>query len=186
MKISFDTNNLHGLFLPQFFLLAFFEALDPHGLKPEDQLDIYTEFLQNDGFLDDYRKITDSGKEILKNILANIPDIKIDVLAREMREIYPKGTKPETPYKWTSNPKEIMDKLKRFFMIFNEENITEEEVIQATKNYVEKMKYDVHMRLLKYFILKANSDKDKESDLFSEICLIREGEDNTQYDNTLI
>ena len=181
MKIQFDTKNLKGLTLSQFFLLSSIESMNYQSDTKKDK-----EILRSKGYLDEHNMITDSGKDILKDILSNTNDIEIDKLAKELREIYPKGMMPGTNYKWTSNPREIMDKLKRFFILFSEEKITCDEVIQATKNYLQKMEYSPYMRLLKYFILKTNVDKDKESDLYSEICLLREGENNAQYDNTLI
>ena len=182
MKISFETKNLHGLTLSQFFYLLFCEA----NKDKNENIDTVLDFLQNNGFISEHRQITETGKELIQTILLEKPEIQIENLTKELRELYPKGLKPGTNYKWTSNPKEITNKLKRFFLLFKEEDITEEEVIQATKNYLQKMEYDVHMRLLKYFILKANADRDNESDLYTEICLIREGDNHQIYENECI
>jgi len=183
MKISFNTNNLNGLSLSQFFLLLYIET--SNNSDKNNKIDKDYQFFMDNGFINDYREITDTGKDVLRTILSNTNEEEMNSLVNELREIYPKGVMPGTNYKWTSNPKEITDKLKRFLILFNKENITPDEIIQATKNYVKKMEYSPYMRLLKYFILKNNADHDKESDLYSEICLIREG-NNIEYENHLI
>ena len=53
MKIRIDTNNLQGLTLSQFFLLAFYEAPRDTDIRMTQisYMEETTEFLQNNGFL---------------------------------------------------------------------------------------------------------------------------------------
>lgn len=179
MKYTFDSSNLQGLSLSEFFLLCFFDT-------PLVDYQAELGFLQSNDFIDNNHRLTESGREVLKTVLSNTKDDRIDNLAKELAEIYPVGTKPGTAYRWKSNPKEVKDKLKRFFIVYKEEDFTDEEIISATKNYVQRMEYSPYMRLLKYFILKNNSDKDKESDLCSEILLLREGCGEQQQDEGIV
>jgi hypothetical protein len=48
------------------------------------------------------------------------------------------------------------------------------------------MEYDPYMRTLKYFILKMDSEHEQNSDLYSYICELSEGEDSPVYDKQLI
>jgi hypothetical protein len=75
-----------------------------------------------------------------------------------MRDLYPKGYKPGTTYPWRDSVAVIVGKLKtlvskyRFYF-------TEDEAISATKEYIDTYKNDnKFMKLLKYFILKTDTD----------------------------
>jgi|GEM_PF-5895506 len=181
MLFKFDTKELQGLTLYQFFLLCYCESVGGSIIR-----DI--QFLKDSDLINDDNKVTEGGRELLKDIFTyTSTGIDLDELTKEITALYPKGLKPGTPYRWKCNPKEVKDKLSRFFMLFGDNNITKEEVIQATKNYLNRMEYNTLMRLLKYFILKNNSDRDKESDLYTEICMLRSKEESeNDYENTLV
>ena len=184
MKICFDTDFLGGLELQQVFLLAFMN-LSEKGFS--DYIEINSEALMDNNLIDDYKRITPEGRNLLKEIVTgSTPEIDIDVLTEKLREIYPKGKKAGTEYHWRSNPNEVKNKLRRFFQLFPDAKITEEEIIVATEKYVRDMEYDQHMRLLKYFILKVDAEKDQNSDLYTYICGIREGDNSVVFDNNLI
>jgi len=76
-------------------------------------------------------------------------------LAEKIRECFPAGKQQRlgSPYYYRSNTKEIVSKLKKFFLIYG--NFTDAEIIDATKRYVASFfgRYK-DMRLAKYFILK--------------------------------
>lgn len=113
--------------------------------------------------------ISPAGSEFLKQILLKSQNCTIEEdleeLALTLKELFPVGNKsPGHP--WRGNTKEIINKLKRFKIIYNYSN---QEIINATKHYVENMENNQYMRTLKYFILKKNPDGETTSDLASYI-----------------
>lgn len=91
--------------------------------------------------------LADSQKEILTREEA------IAKLADQLKEIYPKGKMAGTSYYYRCNKTDIIRKLKSFFRRYG--NYTDEQVLDATKRYVDSFngKY-AYLRLLKYFIWK--------------------------------
>jgi hypothetical protein len=187
MKIIFDTEHLGGLTLPQTFLLACINLNDSFNVFTCDFLENCLKAIQDNNLVNEYNKITTEGRTLLNEIVTgNTPEINIDELTEKLRQIYPLGKKPGTDFHWRSNPGEIKNKLRRFFKLFSEAKITEEEIIAATEKYVRDMEYDPYMRVLKYFILKMDVEHDQNSDLYTYICAAREGDNNISYDNQLI
>lgn len=105
-------------------------------------------------------KVSNSAKEIISCILAesNI-EVKdrihdIEDLADKLREIYPDGKISNTNYYYKSNRKDVVNKLKTFFKIYGTK-YTDEQIINATKKYIESFNGDyTYLKLLKYFIWK--------------------------------
>ena len=98
--------------------------------------------------------------DILLSADPTIPTVKeLENLAVEMARLFPSGVKTGTNVYWKGNRKDNVQKLQKFFKLYGQ--YTKEEVLEATKRYVEKNKNNLTtMRVLKYFILKDN-----ESDL---------------------
>lgn len=99
-------------------------------------------------------------------------------LAEKLREIYPEGKKEGTPYYWRDSKQIIAQKLNNFFKKFG--NYTDEEIINATKKYIETYKNNRQfMQLLKYFISKKDPySGDLKSELLSYIENDDKGPDN--------
>jgi len=185
MRIILDTEFLEGLSINLAYLLLYRNTLD----NPDSLTDIENKnFLTDNGLTDNSGKVTERGREMLKKIVSgNTPLVNIENLAQRMREIFPSGKKLGTEYYYRGNPAEIKQKLRRFFQLYGDkEKITEEEVITATERYVKDMEYDSYMRILKYFILKQNDEKDQCSDLYTWIMGIREGIEDIKTDSILI
>lgn len=94
-------------------------------------------------------------------------------LAEEMKKIYPKGKKDNTWY-WADGAQVIARRLKIFFHKYDRlRKLTDEDIIDATKRYVDEMLGKPDMRLLKYFIFKEavgkGGDVEPTSDLLSYI-----------------
>lgn len=102
--------------------------------------------------------LTDSGINLLNNVnIASTKGIpskqRLIELAKKMKEIFPKGMK-DNKYPWQSSANDISIFLGRFFIKYP--NITDEEILDATKRYVEHFEDNPKaMRLLKYFIIKG-------------------------------
>ena len=75
-------------------------------------------------------------------------------LAQTLRELFPKGLKIGSSA-WRGNIREITLRLQKFFKIYGNK-WTDEEIINATKRYIEHFNGDyTFMRILKYFIMKS-------------------------------
>ena len=95
----------------------------------------------------------DELQKILLESDAEIPkDNDLNYLVGQLREIFPKGIKTGSAA-WRGNKREITLRLQKFFKIYDK--YTDEELISATKKYVESFNGNyTYMRILKYFILK--------------------------------
>ena len=117
--------------------------------------------------------ITQKWSTLCDNILIKsdntVPDDDTIVsIAEKLMQIFPQGKKPGTPYQWKGNKREIALKLKSFFKLYGN-TYTEEQLVTATREYVESFNGDYRfMRLLKYFIWKKE-DGNEVSELASFI-----------------
>lgn len=107
-------------------------------------------------------KLTTSGTEILESILLDsefkeeVEEDRFDILAEELRNLYPKGRKPGTAYMWRDS-KNIIAKRLRALVKKYDISFTNEQAIEATRKYIESFNGDYrYMQLLKYFISKPN------------------------------
>lgn len=106
--------------------------------------------------------LSDNTKELIATILVESDKAvvnnqeKFNQLAEKMRDLYPAGKKPGTTYYWKDSVPIIARKLETLVSKFNV-NFTEEEVLNATKRYIDSFNGDYrYMQLLKYFILKTD------------------------------
>lgn len=82
-------------------------------------------------------------------------------LAKKMRALYPDGKMPGTTYYYRCNNKEIVLKLKKFFLEHGK--YTDEEVLNATRNFVASHRGNYrYLPLLKYFISKLKPVEDED------------------------
>jgi len=116
-------------------------------------------------------------------------DLKSDPLYPfyiQLREIFPKGLKPGTNNPWRDHPSIIKDRFKLLKKHFGYE-IDQEEVLEATKKYVESFAGDYDfMRTLKYFIIKRtvlDGATEYVSDLLSYIQMLSDGEEINNNNN---
>lgn len=92
---------------------------------------------------------------------------KYVAIAEKMREVYPKGKKQGLPYYWRDSTKVIAQRLMMFFKKYGED-YTEENIVNATKKYVDSWHGNYqYMQLLKYFIMKKNPQGEDTSELLS-------------------
>lgn len=119
--------------------------------------------MMNRGIIDPTgSRITKVWKETIDS-LQNSEDERLNNLAIQMRECYPKGKLPGTAFYYRCNVKEIVFKLKKFFEVNG--NYTDEEIINATKKFVASYRGDYsRLPLLKYFISKNKKVMDEEGE----------------------
>ena len=170
MRITIDTdilskNNLSmGEFLTLllgFWNLNFYNCLDDllkKKLVDESETDHDGIILSNNTKNLVSRVLTESDNKLLK-----CPIKDFGALAKTLMEIYPKGIKQGTTYPWQGTVEEVAQKLRVLVVRYGFE-FTEQEAINATKEYVDSYKDDTtKMRLLKYFILRTYFDNKKNS-----------------------
>lgn len=132
---------------------------------------------------DEYRqpigwRLTNEGSTVLDSVILDSskeqePQDRLVSLAQQMKAIFPKGKKAGTSYYWADGLALIVRRLKLFFKKYGNK-YTDEQIIQATKKYVEGFNGNyTYMRLLKYFIFKekvgASGEVEGDSELISYI-----------------
>lgn len=130
---------------------------------------------------DDYN-ISSSGRGRVEMIFEEsssdaISEDRLRDLATKMKEIYPKGKKYGTNFYWTDGIVLIMRRLKVFFAKYGTE-FSDEQILDATKRYVEDKLDDPTMRLLKYFIFKEGIGNSGEVEPTSDLLTYIENADD--------
>lgn len=123
-------------------------------------------------------RLTKKGSEIIDSVIVDSDkkqesDDRLNKLAVTLKSIFPKGKKDGTNYYWAEGIALIIRRLKLFFKKYGN-TYTDEQIIQATRKYVEGFNGNyTYMRLLKYFILKEKvgvaGDIEGDSELISYI-----------------
>ena len=148
IMFAIDTTQLETLIqslLKKKYLLQFDELLFPNTIIPSELgKSVATNFLFEE-------KTKQNSDDLLS-------------LATTLRELFPKGNKSEG-HPWRSNSKEVIEKLKKFKMIYP---YSDDQIIEATRRYVSEMENITYMRTLKHFIIKRIDGTDV-SDLASYI-----------------
>lgn len=121
-------------------------------------------------------KITNKGDMMVASVALvserykHQPDRLVN-LAVQLKAIYPEGKKEDTNYYWAEGKALIVRRLKAFFKKYGDD-FTDEQIIDATRKYVEGFKGSYkYMKLLKYFIFKekigADGGIESESELLN-------------------
>ena len=124
------------------------------------------EILVKDGIFNNYL-ITERWDKVCSDILLSadkdVPqDDRLEALALQLMELYPKGKKEGTNTYWRGNKREIRERLQKFFKLYGSK-YTDNELLNATQKYVEGFNGQYsYMRVLKYFIWKDKVVKDSE------------------------
>lgn len=86
---------------------------------------------------------------------------QLNNLAKQMRELFPMGNMITTSgqkYPWRGSVAEISKRMKRWFEKYPN-NYSDEDIIQATKNYVNNFRFSKNgMKTLMYFIMKNENN----------------------------
>lgn len=95
-------------------------------------------------------------------------DDRIENLARQLMDIFPKGKKEGTSTYWRGNVKDTKLRLKKFFKLYGNK-YTDEQILSAARRYIESFNgcYS-YMRVLKYFIWKDERKIDNEGNGYIE------------------
>lgn len=82
-----------------------------------------------------------------------VSDEEILEIANGMRELFPKGIRSDGQF-WSDGAILVVDRLKNFFYKYG--TYPKEDILEATRKYVEQNRNNPYMRLLKYFIYKED------------------------------
>lgn len=138
--------------------------------------------------------ITEKGMEVLNNIIKTSKEVnrrkekELEELAKKLKELYPSGKKPGTPFYWAEGKTLIVRRLQLFFRKYGE--YPPEEILKATKAYINSFNGDyTWMRILKYFIFKevkgVNGEIEGTSDLLNYI-ENKDSVDNTDWTDRIV
>lgn len=107
----------------------------------------------------DYVSLNETGVYMLETLMAKSSVVeqtkdRFTNLAIQLRELFPAGKKPGYSYTWRDSVEGIAERLRKFVMKYGDK-YTDEDIVAATKKYVDGFKGNYqYMQLLKYFIWK--------------------------------
>jgi hypothetical protein len=150
-----------------------------HGLTPNEvmlALAIRTGEIEEDisnmvarGILVDKGEylVTQRWSDVLDEILCDSQssieksDEELLNLAQRMRECFPQGKMPGTPYYYRCNNSEVIKKLKKFFIQYG--NYPDDDIVDACKRFVASFRGNYkYLPLVKYFISKLKDQEDED------------------------
>ena len=150
-----------------------------HGLTPNEvmlALAIRTGEMEEDisnmvarGILVDKGEylVTQRWSDVLDEILCDSQssieksDEELLNLAQRMRECFPQGKMPGTPYYYRCNNSEVIKKLKKFFIQYG--NYPDDDIVDACKRFVSSFRGNYkYLPLVKYFISKLKDQEDED------------------------
>lgn len=157
MKVTIDEKIClkHNMTLSEVLLALAFRSMQNNDVHNMLQREIIVR--KNNQYL-----VTQHWSEVLDEILCDSQgNVKTDeefaALVKKMREAYPAGKVPGSPYLYRGNPKEIMVKLKKFFITYG--NYSDDDIIDAVRRYVATFNGDYrYLKTLKYFISKNEKE----------------------------
>lgn len=165
MKIFIDTDVLrrHHLTLSEFLVLL----MGYHSLNIVDSIRhlIKENIVQPNLFDDTSIILSNNTKDLVSRIIVEsnpkvmASNIDFLSLAAKLQSLYPEGCKPGTSYSWRDSTSVIAYKLMTLVAQFDF-SFTEQEAVDAVREYVSTFTDTQHMQLLKYFILKATNTND--------------------------
>lgn len=95
----------------------------------------------------------------------HIPEEELDRLAAKLREVYPSGTNRLGQF-WVEGTKLISHRLRMFMLEYG--RYPDEDIVEATRKYVQDMEGSPYMRTLKNFIYKdGETGSERSSDLYT-------------------
>lgn len=166
MKITIDTEilNKYNLSIEEFMILYLnYKGFDISSINNSlVEKKIAGINLYEDGKL----VISQATLELINTVIVESDKIiqnqddRLNNLAQQLRDLYPKGNKAGTSYPWRDSNIVIARKLKTLISKYNV-SFTDEQAINATRKYVESFNGDYrYMQLLKYFIWKSKTNED--------------------------
>lgn len=163
MRILIDTDYVYSNNLTTeevLVLLAYYMKVDKAKIMAALKEKGY---ITQDGSLFNDWRVSEAGVSALNNLIYDsskeVPKKSnaLSEFADKLRAVFPKGYKEtgDGKYSWRGTNKEIVDRLRKFYMQYGTK-YSEEDILNATKKYVEAHQNSDKMRVLKYFIMKKD------------------------------
>lgn len=122
--------------------------------------------------------LTKKGGDLIQAIIVDSdkiqePELRLNMLACKLKNIFPKGKKEGTNYYWADGVAIIIRRLKLFFKKYGND-YTDDQITIAAEKYIKSFNGNYkYMKLLKYFIFKekvgVNGEVEGDSDLVNYI-----------------
>lgn len=179
MKLTINTDHLsrHNLSLGEFLILLMgyfdFDYQQGYNRLVEDKV------IEPNLFGTSLVVLSNEAKNLVANVIISSDDkikesgINLDSLAQKLQELYPNGNKPGTTYNWRGKTEDIALKLGILIVVHNF-HFTEQEAMDATKEYVASFNSYKHMSLLRNFLFTSHSDEDGYNNVTSQFMTIIE------------
>ena len=141
--------------------LSVMEVLLSLGIRSSEDVNETLKELEEKQVLvykDNNYMVTQPWSDILDEILCDScsgedDEERLIELAKKMRECFPEGKMPGTAYYYRCNVREVVLKLKKFFLQYG--NYSDDKIIDATKRFIEAYNGNYrYLPLIKYFISK--------------------------------
>ena len=130
--------------------------------------------VHNSGDESEFINVTSKALAIFRKVKKDNSD-----LAKELRGLYPPGMK-DNKWPWRGTNESVKQKLDEFKKIYPD--VTDQEIIKATKDYLERFDNDTSRSLLIYFIMKTLNGE-KKSILADYVYVNREGSTSKKSSN---
>lgn len=189
MKITINTDHLsrYNLNLGEFLILLMgyfdFDYQQGYQRLVEDKV------IEPNLFGTSLVVLSNEAKNLVASIIIGSSDkveasgINLNDLAQKLQQLYPNGYKPGTTYDWRGRTEDIALKLGILIVVHNF-HFTEQEAIDATKEYVASFNNYEHMSLLRNFLFTSHSDEDGYNNIVSPFMTIIENNRKETTDET--
>ena len=196
MIIQIDTNTIRekGYPLEKVLLMLFFdcECNSAQAINDLLQSDILKRASIQDITKNGIKyKLTLEGKAVMNSCIVisdvlrdvQVEEDRLDKLAEQLKNIFPKGKKDGTNLYWSEGKMFIKKRLKNFFNKYGTK-YTDEQILNAAKEYVSSFNgiYKT-MRVLKYFIYKEEKGADGKINSTSDLLNTIENAGQSTIDN---
>lgn len=196
MIIQIDTNTIRekGYPLEKVLLMLFFdcECNSAQAINDLLQSDILKRASIQDITKNGIKyKLTLEGKAVMNSCIVisdvlrdvQVEEDRLDKLAEQLKNIFPKGKKDGTNLYWSEGKMFIKKRLKNFFDKYGTK-YTDEQILNAAKEYVSSFNgiYKT-MRVLKYFIYKEEKGADGKINSTSDLLNTIENAGQSTIDN---
>lgn len=163
MKVTIDEKQCERRGLqPEEVLLSLFLRCGADLAKTIDEL-LKREVIV---FVEGKYYVTQHWSDVIDEILVDSSgavddEVRLLNLAEKMRKCFPAGKMPGTPYYYRCNNREVILKMKKFFLQYG--NYTDDAIVDATKKFIASFNGNYrYLPLVKYFISKNKTVQDED------------------------
>ena len=155
--------------------LSVMEVLLSLGIRSSEDVNETLKELEEKQVLvykDNNYMVTQPWSDILDEILCDScsgedNEERLIELAKKMRECFPEGKMPGTAYYYRCNVREVVLKLKKFFLQYG--NYSDDKIIDATKRFIEAYNGNYrYLPLIKHFCNETTNRRHNKQPIFND------------------